>query len=243
VSTYAIHRFTCECGLERSVEVAAGIHITRLPDARRRILERTFQVFECPSCGHMTRVEAPAVYTDFDRHEYVAVETRVRAPWPALFARHQAIFDDSFLHGPSLASDMGVRFRKRVVVGFLALREKLLTWDAALDDLVVEAVKGDLLAGLGLDPAEALLRLEVVLDGGHLMFAQFDPPPALDPDGEGGHRWRPVEPVDFVTAPAARYLDRLDARASIADVYPWLAADWLVDLHHGLELAGATAAG
>lgn len=194
-------------------------------------------MFECPACGVATRIEAPAVYTDFDRNEYVAVETRVRRTWPEALRHHQEIFDASFLQGPSIATEMGVRFRKRAVVGFLALREKLVLWDASLDDLVVEAVKGDLLAAHGTRPDEAVLRIDEVLPGGHLLFARFDPPPPLEDDGEGGQRWQPGEPTGFLTATAAQYVERLSHRASIAEAYPWLAADWLVDLHHGLELS------
>src|SRR5689334_10954321 len=118
MSTFRPYLLTCPCGHEHKVELVDGIHITRLPAARRQILDGEFQRFACPACGVSTVVEKPAIYTDFERNEYVAVETRIREPWPTVRARHQRIFDDSFRSGPALAGEMGVRFRKRAVVGF-----------------------------------------------------------------------------------------------------------------------------
>jgi hypothetical protein len=233
MSTFRPYLLTCPCGHQHTVDLVDGIHITRLPDARRQILDGAFQRFTCPACGVETAVEKQAVYTDFERYEYVAVETRIREPWPTIRARHQRIFDDSFRSGPPLAGEIGVRFRKRAVIGFGALREKLVLWDGGLDDLVVEAVKGDLLDEDEVHPADRVLRLASVLDGGHLLFAAFEPAPPRTADLAGVRIEEPDRQVDLRTALADHYLDRLHHRATIADDYPWLAEDWLVDLHDG----------
>lgn len=240
MSTFRSHRVRCACGAEQDVDLVDGIHATRLPHARQQILDGTFQRFTCPSCRRATVVEKAAIYTDFARNEYVAVETRLHDAWPLVRARHERLFDDAFRSGPAIAAEMGVRFRKRAVIGFQSLREKLLLWDAGLDDLVVEAVKGDLLDAEGVELDEVVLRTTALLDGGHLLFACY-PSAATDEQlgspaaQEGGSR-----SVELRTALADRYVDRLHARASIAADFPWLADEWLVDLHDGLELVGAS---
>lgn len=232
MSTFVPYRLTCRCGSETTVELAYGIHITRLPWARRQILDGTFQVFTCPACGAPTAVTRSTVYTDFDRNEYVAVEPSLASNWEDIRDRNDDVFDSAFLAGPPAAAEMGTRFRKRCVFGFPALREKLLIWDAALDDLVIEGVKGQLCERLDLHPDEVMFRLGAILPGGHLTFARFDPPPP-PPPGVGVHQAALPCAVDVETVPASDYRDRVDRRGEILDEYPWLRDDWLVDLYEG----------
>ena len=140
--------------------------------------------FRCSHARHVVnapRSRAPTIYTDFDRHHYVAVETAVREDWATLRTRHDQAFENSFTRGPAIASEMGTRFRKRCVIGFRALREKLMIWDAALDDLVIEGIKGRLMERLGITPGDGVFRLAGLLPGGHLTFLQFEPSPPAPP--------------------------------------------------------------
>lgn len=223
---------TCpSCGHAHAVDVCRGLHITRLANVRRELCDATFQVHACPSCGQKVLYEATAVYTEFDRGEYVACETARSATPQTAIARHETIFRDCFAHGPPIAQEMATRFKRRLVYGFRALREKLVLWDAGLDDRVVEAVKGDLLREEDLGPRDAVLRIARVLDGGHLLFAMYEPeaPPEDLPADQPWVHTLPA-PHDFVTAPFAHYEAR---RARVERDYPWLADDWLVDLHDG----------
>lgn len=232
MSTFYPHEIHCPgCGRGFTVDVVWGIHITRLPWARRQILDGTFQVFRCPGCDGQVTVEGPSVYTDFARHHYVAVETPASGSWQAAKLRHQTIFEDSFESGPEIAREMGRAFTRRLVYGLARLREKLLLWDAGLDDYVVEAVKGDMLARLGLGHRDGELVLAAILGGGHLMFARLPPRPR--PDSEAPQSVRAVEPLGFETAPAAEYQRRLAARDAIARDFPWLEDDWFVDVGEG----------
>jgi len=240
MSTFYPYRLECTCGHVHTVELVAGIHITRLPHARQQILDGTFQVFRCPSCGVATAVTAPTIYTDFDRHQYVAVESRVRSDWASTRARHDKVFEDSFTSGPPIASEMGVKFRKRCVFGFPALREKLMIWDADLDDLVVEGVKGALTERLGIEIADSVFRLGGVLPGGHLTFLRLEPERAVAAPVGAIDRGTVKALVDVETVLAADYRRQLEQRSGITERYPWLADDWLVDLHDGLETLGAT---
>jgi hypothetical protein len=221
------------CGHGFRIELASGIHATRLPAARQEIVDGSFQVVACQRCEHRMMVEGSMIYTDFERHQYVAVECLVGMTADEALHRHQTIFAQSFEHGPPIAQDMGKGFRRRLVFGLPALREKLLIWDAGLDDHVVEAVKGDVLARQGLSPQEAELRVAGVLEGGHIVLARWDPRP--QPVRAPG---QPVcvpatEPRDFDTVPAPGYAERARDRDRIARDYPWLGDDWLVDISQG----------
>jgi hypothetical protein len=240
MSTFYPHEVICPgCSRAFTVDVVRGIHITRLPRARQQILDGTFQVFTCPGCKRSMTVEGPSVYTDFERHHYVAIETSASASWQAAKLRHQTIFEDSFESGPDIAREMGRSFRRRLVYGLGRLREKLLLWDADLDDHVVEAVKGDLLARLGLGHRDAELVLATILEGGHLMFARLPARPR--PEAEAARSVRSVDPVGFETAPATDYERRLRGRDAIARDYPWLQDDWFVDIGEGPLFAASRA--
>lgn len=235
MSTFRHYATRCPaCGHGHEVEIARGLHITRLPDIRQRLTDGTFQVHRCPACGQSATYEATVVYTDFERHEYVACETARSATWQTAIARHQTVFRDCFEHGPPISQELGAKFKRRLVFGFRALREKLVAWDAGLDDRVVEAVKGDLLRADDLTPGDAVLRVARVLDGGHIVFAMYEPPQPPDDLAEGAP-WVTVQPAphDFVTAPHALYAARAAAPSMLTRDYPWLGDDWFVDLHAG----------
>jgi CpXC protein len=240
MSTFYPFALECECGRVYTVDLAYGIHITRLPNARQQILDGKFQVFECPSCGAHTAVESAVVYTDFESHHYVAVETALRPGWGVLRARLDQVFENAFTLGPPIASEMGTKFRKRCVIGFQALREKLVIWDAALDDLVVEGVKGRLMDRLGIEAGDTVFRLAGVLPGGHLTFLRYEPPPPPPPNTRA-HRSPAASPIDAETVTASEYLRQLEDRAGITADYPWLADDWVVDIYDGLALSSARA--
>jgi hypothetical protein len=229
MSTWFNASLTCpSCAHEFVTEIVRGIHITRLPQCREEIMRGEFQARRCPACDRRVVIESSTVYTDFDRHHYVAVESVASATVQSAEVQHKTIFEESFNGGPPIAREMGRRFKRRLVFGYGALREKLVLWDAGFDDFVVEAVKGDLVAADGRwSPETCQLRIATVLDGGHLMFAVLPPRPRPEPGTAVVHE---VEPLDFLTAASARYQSRLVNRGRIAGDFPWLHSDWLVDL-------------
>lgn len=235
MSTFRRYDATCPaCEHRFPVDLARGLHITRLPHIREQLRAGRFQVYECPACRSPAVFEATVVYTDFERHEYIACETVASASWQAAIARHQTVFRDCFEHGPPIAQEMGKAFKRRLVYGFRALREKIVLWDAALDDRAVEAVKGDLLKEEGEGPRDVVLRISRVLDGGHLLFSVHDPIRRPDDVPPGAPLVMALPPAhDFLTAPAAMYAARAAEPSGIARDYPWLADDWLVDVHDG----------
>jgi hypothetical protein len=220
MSTFTPVQIRCEqCGREFVVEVLEGIHITRLPEVREKILSGRFQFFACPSCGTEVHVENDAVYTDFDKKHYVAVQASALLDWRSAKAEQAKVFTDSFDHGPSVAQELGEGFVHRLVPDMAALREKLVVWDAGLDDRAVEATKGARQRQLGVEHWDELWRVSQVLDGGHLVFAR------LQPLADEGFRLAGHETVtNDAYAPWAQG-DELQWEFSL------LLDDWVVDLY------------
>lgn len=207
MSTFHPRTVPCpSCDTPFEVHLLEGLHITRLPAQRQAILDGTFHVFRCPSCGDPTVVEAPAIYTDFDRHHYVAVE--VEGDWREARRRHQKAFDDAFTLGPPMAEELGRSMTCRLVFGYRALREKLLCFDHGVDDRVLEALKA---------PRGGGWRLREVLAGRHLLCDRRGPSGA----------------VEWHTFTADTYADALERRADAVAPYPWLAEPWFVDTAAG----------
>ena len=190
------------CGIDVEVRLLDGIDTGRVPWAREAILERTLHQFRCDGCGQKLDVETSNVYTDFPRGHYIALEPE-GGDWRALSQQHRQAFDQAFLFGPPVAREIGRSLVHRLVFGLEALREKLVIWDAGLDDRVVETLKATALEGA----VGQRLRLLTVLSGGHLLFRRF-----LS-DGERGQ----------LTIPASEVNRHQGRRLS------WMTDDWYVD--------------
>lgn len=211
-----------------------GLDGQRTAHVRDHLLAGTFQVFPCPQCGDKVVYESPMVFIDFERGEYLALETPRSATKQTSLSRHETIWRDSFEHGPPIAQELGARLKRRIVYGFGALREKLMIWDAGLDDRIVEAVKGDLVAEEAYHPAAVMLRLISILDGGHLMFGMFPPIDAPE-ELAADQPWTipPSDPLQIVIGTTAMYQARAAELSKIERDFPWLGDDWLVDMHDG----------
>jgi hypothetical protein len=211
------------------------MHISNLPEARAQIVDGSFQRFTCPACSHVFRVERTAVYTDFDRGHYLAIEPPAEHAAEAAIAAHEAVFDSSFTYGPAVSEELGWQLTKRVVFGFDAAREKLLLWDAGVDDRAFEAAKIDALADAelippGSGPTPWVLRVEQIMDRGHILCRRLEAAwRVLDSRVDGTRIVAMPRTVDWHTVPAATLQARVDAPDTIASDYPWLSHPWLVD--------------
>ena len=214
MSTWVHREVPCPgCGATNRTPILKGIHITRLPAVREDIVAGRFQRTTCPHCGFQAQIESTTVYTDFDNGQYIAVEPPAPKDWRAALAPHQAVFDRCFTMGPPIAEELGRGIRHRLVFGVDALREKVLLWDAGLDDRVLESCKGDWLASEGKGPRDEELRLTGVLPGGHCVLRRLSPRREL---------------LGHTTLLADDYQRRLSGTGS---QYPQLMGDWVVDLY------------
>lgn len=188
MSKTASHDVTCRCGATVSVFCADSINAERHPHMRDAIVARTLHVFECAACKARLAVDKPVFYVDLPRQE--------------MYAMHPAgERDDERAHGDELIDTWAItvgdragaaartlfdggNFHVRLCYGLEELREKIVARQAGLRDLVLEAVKAEVLreapelARLGV----IALRLDRVEAGRLVLLAEraTDPPSLLD---------------------------------------------------------------
>ncbi|HEV7556243.1 MAG TPA: CpXC domain-containing protein [Kofleriaceae bacterium] len=142
MSTWFAEQLACTCGHEFTARLARGIHASRVPQVREQILRNELHVITCPACGAIADIHRDLTYADFDRFHWV----RVARPdeldaWAALEAASLAQFTRIVASGAPLVAELAERFRVRIVFDLDELRERLILWDAGLDDAVIECVK------------------------------------------------------------------------------------------------------
>src|ERR1041385_8123724 len=131
------HRaFACPgCGAELTARVADGVHVDRNPALRDDILGRRLHRVVCPACRATTEVRRPFVYTDFGRRHFIQVAMPDELPrWDAWEAQLHRDVSRAFDRGSPHAHGLAEGLACRVVFGLEELRDKLVVWDAGLDD-------------------------------------------------------------------------------------------------------------
>jgi hypothetical protein len=129
------------CGAERRARIALGAHVGRAPQVRDDVLARRFHRVAC-ACGLEIRIEARFEYTDIERRQLLLVgRTGECAAWPELEGELRAAVHRVLELGSPLVQPFAREVKSRVVFGTDELREKLIIWDAGLDDGIVECIK------------------------------------------------------------------------------------------------------
>lgn len=116
------------CGAAVKTEMWPGINAQDSPELRERLLDETLFDWTCPSCGYRARLLYPCLYHDRDRKFMVYL-----APGGSPCELEAADVSEKF---PRLSS-----VKKRVVSTLPRLKEKILIFEAGLDDYAVELVK------------------------------------------------------------------------------------------------------
>jgi hypothetical protein len=143
MSTWDDLSITCPfCAHVFDVQIASGLHISRLPHIRERIIDGRLHRFDCPACTRTIEVRRPLIYADFERGDWIEVwPADDIAHWPELAAKCSANYRRAIERGAPMLRAHSERFRVRIVFGYDELREKLLVWDARLDDVAIECLK------------------------------------------------------------------------------------------------------
>jgi hypothetical protein len=165
-------RVVCSCGTPVEVVVADSLNAGRHPHLKQSILDRTLHAFTCGVCGQRFVIEKDLLYVDFERKQFFCMyPRRERAREAACSAEVKRAYQRWMgEQAPQFIIADGRDFLVRACFGYEELREKIVIDDAGLADLVVEALKIDI---LNADPwfrdANVMtLRLDSVLATGEL---------------------------------------------------------------------------
>ena len=144
MSLFVYARSVCgHCGAVAERDLSASVNADRRPDFRRDIIDGTFQAVSCTGCGASMRLPAHLSYLDIGRGQWILTEGITHLPeWRAVEAEARAIFDQSYGDSaPAQAREIGAALTPRLVVGWPALREKLICGELGLDDVTLELLK------------------------------------------------------------------------------------------------------
>jgi len=218
------------CGAEQRARVAAGVSAGRAPEIRDAVLARRLHRAAC-ACGLAIRIEAAFEYLDVERRQLVLVgRVDQLAAWPALEARLGAAVHRGLELGSPLIQPLAREVRGRVVFGGEALREKLIVWEAALDDGLVECIK---IRAFAADPALATPGGRLVVD-------------AVGADDALSCCWSPrvdAPPARRVELPASWVRDAYRDRGSLEARFPELFRGGFVDVRRILSFAPPSGGG
>jgi predicted nucleic-acid-binding Zn-ribbon protein len=118
-----------QCTREQFITHWQSVNVTLDPDLKGKLLDRTLVTFTCENCGYLAEVYHPLLYHDMERRLMVFLGEETP--------------DDATSEGVFGSPESSVRtgYTFRVVGSINELIEKILIWDAGLDDRVVEVFK------------------------------------------------------------------------------------------------------
>lgn len=223
MSTTTPHEVGCpNCGTRQQVLLAESANVQRSPAWRQAVLAGTWHRFECEACALPFRVERDALYTDLHRGVLIGHFPRTRfAEMEMLEAQIAETWAQTITaEAPGAVARRFDGPGPRIVFGHAALREKVVCFDARLDDRLVEAMKLVLLEGFE-GRAEAgvadLVLVEVRPREEVLVF---------QPVGDDGEAVGP----QLVHAPLAMYRDlegtRETLEAALGGLFAGLWVSW-----------------
>lgn len=132
--------------------IATGLNVSKSNEYREQILAETFQVYSCKTCSEKFMLDEPFIYTDFTRNHWIGVFPANGEPAWVMHERAPLDAFEKNMSGPHtspIARAMAEGFLVRTVFGLEALREKLVVFDAGIDDAVLALLKIELMrAGL-----------------------------------------------------------------------------------------------
>ena len=124
-----------QCGQQVAVPSCGHVDAERDPALRQAILQDTLQAVNCPCCQAEVRAEPGLTFSDAAAGLWVtALPHGQMGDWRTL--EPEALDALRRAHGQQNA--LGI---ERLVFGWRALREKLLAFDAGLDDVTLEKLK------------------------------------------------------------------------------------------------------
>lgn len=124
------------CGEAVETRMWPGINAEVNPNLREQVLRETLFNWTCPACGYVAQMAYPCLYHDKGRKFMVYL-----VPNSGDQALDEVDVDEAF---PQIGC-----VQKRVVSSLAALKEKILLFEAGLDDRAAEVVKLALASVIG----------------------------------------------------------------------------------------------
>lgn len=127
MSTSVTKEIACpQCGSAQSLTLYSGINVSDNPELKEKILNESLFDYRCPRCGYGAQMAYPLVYHD-PKNGY-------------MIALYRTNTKGNKVEAPQSISGI----TKRRVKNLAELKEKILIFDAGLDDVAVEMVKNAL---------------------------------------------------------------------------------------------------
>ena len=116
-----------------------GANAARTPELRDAAIAGTLNRPPCPACGKAHAASATLVYADPPRGHWISVALLDElARWGEIESAALVAFQTGLA---STGANTPGAARVRIVFDLDELRERLVIWDAGLDDSVIECVK------------------------------------------------------------------------------------------------------
>jgi len=138
-----VHVACPACNTPVAYELVHSVNAGRRPDLRESILDGSFQLQRCPSCGQGFRIEPEFIYIDLPRRQYIGVwPVSRRGQWRECATQTREVFESAMgSRAPPEARGLAEGLVVRVVFGWHALVEKILAQQAGIDDRTLEVAK------------------------------------------------------------------------------------------------------
>lgn len=127
MSTCICKEVSCpNCGAIKKTQMWPGINVAANPDLREKVLNQTLFDWSCPNCDHQVHLVYPCLYHDKNRKLMICVVPNGNID----------VLKNLSEQFPQLGD-----VKKRLVSNLAELKEKVLIFEAGLNDVAVELVK------------------------------------------------------------------------------------------------------
>jgi len=132
------------CGAVQKLSIARSLNVSRAPAHREVLLAGELHRQRCTSCQMAFTVDCAFEYLDFERKQlFLVFPLAEERRWAELEGEPQKLWERNLgaAELPVAVRELGQGFHVRAVFGPSALREKVILFEAGLDDAAVEAYK------------------------------------------------------------------------------------------------------
>ena len=117
------------CSKKTNTEIWSSINVTQTPSLRQKVMDQSLFLWKCPFCGYQAELLYPFLYHDM-KHNFMVYFI---PNWEQIQSLQYSIIEKDF---PQLTI-----IQKRLVLSFNDLKEKILIFEAGLDDRAIELTK------------------------------------------------------------------------------------------------------